>query len=196
MAEKAGLSVVAHYRPATAKKLGAALPAHAAVVELADTLAVEQAMAGCTTVLQLIGTMRKRFAAGDTYETSDIGTTRQLCDAAKRAGVDHVVLLGSAGTGSPMGAYLKAKAEAERIVRESGIAFSIFRPSALEGGVHRKIPGLGAVTNLLGLDKYRPITLEQLSSAMLKCAADRAPLGAILEGKPLFALVDAAAALR
>src|SRR5207245_164039 len=93
------------------------------------------ALARCTTVTQLIGTTRKRFAAGDTYESSDIGTTRQLVDAAHAAGtIDHFILLTSVGAGKPRGAYLRAKAEAERIVIESGIAYTIFRPSFLIGG--------------------------------------------------------------
>lgn len=196
MAVKAGLDVIPHVRPATAQKLGAATPANAAVLELGDAPALEAALRGCTTVLQLIGTMRNRFARGDTYETSDIGTTRQLCAAAARAGVDHVVLLSSTGAGRPMGAYLKAKAEAERIVRESGVAWSIFRPSAFEGGGHKGVPGLRAVTGALGLSKWKPIRLEELASALVKCAADRAPVSAVLEGAPLWELVEAASALR
>ena len=132
-------------------------PEGAAVLELADAPALETALSGaggaggCTTVVQLIGTMRKRFSTGDTYETSDIGTTQQLVDAAKKTGVDHLVLLSSVGAGSPMGAYLQAKARAEAIVRESGIPFTIFRPSAFVGEGHRPPPGMKLLTRALGL---------------------------------------------
>ena len=196
MAVQAGLDVIPHLRPGTAQKLGAQAPPNAAVLELSDAPALEAALRGCTTVLQLIGTMRSRFARGDTYETSDIGTTHKLCAAAVRAGVDHVVLLSSTGAGRPMGAYLKAKAEAERIVRESGLAWSIFRPSAFEGGGHKGVPGLRAVTSALGLSKWKPIRLEELASALVKCAADRSPVSAVLEGGPLWELVESASALR
>ena len=94
-------------------------------------------MSECTTVVQLIGTMRKRFAQGDTYESSDVGTTRQLVAAATEAQIDHFVLLSSVGADKPMGAYLKAKAEAERIVFDSGIPWTVFRPSSFDGGGHR-----------------------------------------------------------
>jgi len=126
MADRHGISVVPHVRPKSASSL-----AHPNVVaiDLGDA-GLPAAMQGCTTVVQLIGTMKKRFAKGDTYETSDIGTTRQLVEAAKRAGVDHLVLLSSVGAGRPMGAYLEAKAKAESLVKESGIAFTIVRPSA------------------------------------------------------------------
>ena len=146
-------------------------------------------MRGCTTVVQLIGTMRNRFARGDTYETSDIGTTAQLIAAAKGAGVQHLVLLTSVGAGKPVGAYLKAKAKAESLVRESGIPWTIFRPSVLVGGERKSIPGMKGFTRLLGLKAYEPITLEELAAAMLQCAVDQAPLGAALEGASLWELV-------
>ena len=133
--------------------------------------------------------MRHRFAKGDTYETSDIGTTAQLIAAAKPAGVDHLILLTSAGAGRPVGAYLKAKARAEALVRDSGIPWTIFRPSALEGGERKPIPGFKGLTRLLGLKSFEPISLEELAAAMLQSAADRAPLGAVLEGTSLWELV-------
>ena len=114
-----GVPVVAHVRPKSASSELAQGWPRKAVVELADPAALGEAMRGSTTVLQLIGTMRKRFGAGDTYETSDIGTTRQLVEAAKGAGVDHLVLLSSLGAGRPVGAYLKAKAEAKPAKKEA-----------------------------------------------------------------------------
>lgn len=185
-ATKQHVDVLAHARPASASKLG---QRPVAALELTDPK-LPEVMRGCTTVVQLIGTMRKRFAAGDTYETSDIGTTRSLVEAAKACGtVDHLVLLSSVGAGSPMGAYLKAKAEAERLVTSSGIPFTIFRPSAFEDreGVHTA--GFGAITRLLGLKKYQPIKLQQLAGAILKAAVDRAPLDKALEGAALWDLV-------
>src|SRR4051812_43337599 len=116
MARAEKIAIVPHARP---KSAGSA-PEGAAVVDLGDAAALSKAMKGCTTVVQLIGTMKKRFATGDTYETSDIGTTRQLVEAAKSCGtVDHLVLLSSVGAGRPVGAYLQAKAKTEEIVRKS-----------------------------------------------------------------------------
>src|SRR4051812_465786 len=88
-----GLPPVPHVRP----KSAANAHPRAVVVDLADAKALAQAMSGCTSVISLIGTMRHRFAQGDTYETSDIGTTRQLVAAARAVGVDHFLLLSSVG---------------------------------------------------------------------------------------------------
>lgn len=185
LAEARGLEVRPHVRPASAAKLNH--PRQVAV-DLGDP-ALAGALEGCTTVVQLIGTMKKRFASGDTYETSDIGTTRQLVAAAKQAGVKHFILLSSVGAGRPVGAYLKAKAQAEALVRESGLPFTLFRPSAFEDREGQSMPGARALTKLLGLATYQPIRLEELASAIAHVAATGAPTGVALEGKSLWAVV-------
>lgn len=187
-----GVSVLPHVRPRSTGTDPASTWPKKAVLELADAPALAEAMRGSTTVLQLIGTMRKRFAAGDTYETSDIGTTRQLVDAAKAAGVDHFVLLTSVGAGTPVGAYLKAKAEAERIVRDSGLAYTMVRPPALEGEYHRPPGFMHTVAKLPLLHNLKPMHLDQLAAVLLRVSERRAPLNAVLEGKSLWAEVEAA----
>lgn len=189
LASPMAVDLVPHVRPRSAEKVE---HPQRAVLELADHPALVEAMRGCTTVLQLIGTMRKRFSSGDTYETSDIGTTRQLVDAAKEAGVDHLVLLSSVGAGRPVGAYLQAKAEVERIVRESGIDWTIVRPSSFVGEGHRAPPGMSALTRMLGLHTFRPIRMEELAAAILHVAEERAPVGEVLEGRSLWRVVDSA----
>lgn len=182
-----GVAIVPHVRPRHA-----ATDPRAAAFELTDAEALTKVLRGCTTVMQLIGTMRKRFAAGDTYESSDIGTTRLLVEAATRARtIDHIVLLGSVGAGKPRGAYLRAKAEAERIVRESGLPFTIFRPSFLSGPGRRPPPGAGALSRVLGLTRWQPITVVELASALLQVAIERAALGQVLEGDALWQWVPA-----
>ena len=189
-----GVHVTAHLRPKSATSELARDWPRKAVVELSDGETLVEMMRGYTTVLQLIGTMRKRFGAGDTYETSDIGTTRQLVEAAKRAGVDHLVLLSSTGAGRPVGAYLQAKAEAERLVRDSGIPYTVLRPSAFEGEYHQPGALLHVVTKLPLLRRLRPIRLDQLAAVLLRVAERRAPLNTVLEGDSLWAEVAAAEA--
>lgn len=160
-----------------------------AVFDLADRTRLEAELRRCTTVVQLIGTKKSRFNTGDTYETSDIGTTRMLVDAALPAKIDHFVLLSSIGAGRPMGAYLKAKAKAEAIVLGSSLPYSILRPSAFMGEGH-EVPGLLAkLTERLGLDSYRPISVEDLALTILDIAVHHTQLGAIIEGTELWKAV-------
>jgi uncharacterized protein YbjT (DUF2867 family) len=187
LAREKGIAVVPHVRPRHAST-----DPSVASFELTDRAALASALARTTTIVQLIGTMRRRFASGDTYESSDIGTTAALAEAGREAGVDHFVLLSSVGAGSPRGAYLKAKARAESIVRDSGIPFTIVRPSSFEGEGHRPPPGMRVVTRALGLRRFEPIRVDDLAATILHVTLERAPLGAVLEGETLWAAVEEA----
>lgn len=176
-----GHELVLHVRPRSATRHPLGTDPRARVFELEDAAALREALTGCDAVLSLIGTMKKRFATGDTYETSDIGTTRALVQGAQAAGVPRFLLLSSYGAGGS-GAYLSAKGECERIVRKSGLRWTIFRPSALVsppelgGDAKRSVPpGAVALGGLLAklpaigpaIDDVRPIPLDVLCRAML-----------------------------
>lgn len=190
LAPEAQVDIVPHVRPKSAGRTS--FVEQAAVLELDDEGALVEALRPCTTVVQLIGTMRKRFASGDTYETSDIGTTRTLAAAARKAGCDHFVLLSSVGAGRPLGAYLKAKAEAERIARQSGLDWTILRPSAFEGEGHKLPLGGHFLASTFGGARFRPIRVEQLARAILHVGKTRSPVEAVLEGRSLWSVVEAA----
>src|SRR5208282_1493641 len=132
-----------------------------------------EALGSCTTVLRTIGTMRSRFAAGDTYESSDIGTTRDLVSASKAAGIDHFILVSAVGAGRPVGAYLQAKARAVALVVDSGLPYTIVRPSSLVGEGRKAPSGMKALTRLLRVKTLEPIGLGELAGALLHVAGER-----------------------
>ena len=188
LAAEQGLAVLQHLRP----KPGRLASTTTAVFSLSDVEALRAALQGCTSVLQLIGTTRQRFAAGDTYESSDVGTTRALVDASRETGIDHVVLLSSAGAGYPLGPYLRAKADAERLVKECTLPWTIFRPSAFISETQRPPAAFAALTRALGLRRFEPIQLSLLAEGIVRCAKERAPLDTVLEGSDLFRWVSPA----
>lgn len=202
-AKAAGHDVVAHVRPQSAGKSPLAQDPRARIFDLADAKSTADAMSGCAAVLSFVGTMRNRFAAGDTYESSDVLSTEQLVNGATSAGVPRFLLLSSYGAGG-MGAYLKMKARCEQIVKDSGLRWTIFRPSALvspEGGPEgthgtRKVPGaasavFGVMRGIPGLgplaDDVRPMPIEVLCDAMLR-VLEQPRDGATLEGRDLWVL--------
>jgi len=159
-----------------------------AALELSDPKLVE-VMRGCTTVVQLIGTMRKRFASGDTYETSDIGTSGSWWRRPGRAARSITSCCSPAWGAGAAGRVPPGQGRSRALVTGSGLAFTIFRPSAFEDREGVFVPGMGAITRLLGLKKYQPIKLAELASAILFAATERSPLGVALEGGPLWDLV-------
>src|ERR1700694_4644184 len=96
----AGLSVIPHVRPKTAAKHPMGKDPDALICDLSDAAALDAAMARVQAVVCLVGTMKKRFATGDTYESSDYQPVVYLVESARRAGPDarHFVLLSSFGT--------------------------------------------------------------------------------------------------
>lgn len=81
------------------------------------------------------------FVAGSGSKTGPDKTTsvdqegaKRLIDASKKEGIAHFVMLSSMGADHPQGElehYLKAKAEADRYLKESGLTYTIFRPGYL-----------------------------------------------------------------
>lgn len=184
LATAAGHDVRFHIRPQTAPKTPLARDPRAYILDLDQQAELIAALEGVESVFCLIGTMRKRFAQGDTYESSDIGATQHLLDAAKAAHVPQFILLSSFGAGG-LGAYMQMKGKVEDMVKTSGMSWVIFQPSALESppdglaGHHgrREVPGfvsalgrgLRALPGARGFaDDWRPMPLDVLARAMLR----------------------------
>jgi uncharacterized protein YbjT (DUF2867 family) len=186
----AGWEMVPQVRPKSAGKWTE--EPEAALVELADETALDAALRGCDAVICAIGTMKKRFASGDTYETSDIGATRLLQAAAARCAVERFILVSASGADWILGAYYEAKREAERIAKLGPPSWTIIRPSALErqgdGGKLRWL-GKAGLPGLRGLwDDSRPIPVEVVAEAMLEALRSNRGREEVLTGRDLWQL--------
>lgn len=82
----------------------------------------------------LINTYWVRFPRGKATFESAVQNTRILVDAAKRAGIQRIVQVSIANPSheSSLG-YYRGKAQLEQIVRESGLAYTILRPTVIFG---------------------------------------------------------------
>ena len=207
-----GFEVIPHVRPKTALRHPLGKDPAVLVIDLAESPRLDAAMARAQAVVCLVGTMRKRFAAGDTYESSDYRPVVQLVESAKgvaSAEPRRFVLLSSLGA-RPGGGYLGWKRKAEEVVRRSGLPFAIVRPSFLDSthagsqpsdGAQRKPPPLlGAMVRLAGalpglrdrsLD-WRPLPVEVLCSAIARILQGPAP-NAVLLGRDLWRLAQVGA---
>jgi uncharacterized protein YbjT (DUF2867 family) len=205
----AGFDVIPHVRPKTAARHPLGKDAEALVADLGDRQRLDAAMARAQAVVCLVGTMRRRFAAGDTYESSDYLPVVQLVESAQRlpsAAPRHFVLLSALGARAGSG-YLGWKLKAEEVVRKSGLVQTILRPSFLDSthsgseasdGTQRKPPPLsaallGAIGLLPGLrgaaDDLRPLPVETLCEAIVRILRERAPQGT-LKGREIWGLAS------
>ena len=106
-----------------------------------DPERLREAFAGCEAVAHLAGINR---SVGDqTFERVHVEGTRHVVAAAQAAGARKVILLSFLKARPNSGSrYHETKWEAERIVSESGLAYSILKAGVIFG------PGDGMVTNI------------------------------------------------
>ncbi len=99
-----------------------------------DSSATAEFAAGAQATVNAIGIRREFPKQGITYERLHPGATGLLCDAAAAAGHSRMVLVSAMGTrdGAPTN-YWRTKWEAERLVRTSGLGWTILRPSLVHG---------------------------------------------------------------
>lgn len=205
MAEAAGHALTLHVRPSSRARSPFGDDPRAAVFDLSDAEATEAALRGHDAIVSFVGTMRARFAHGDDYTSSDLGSAQQLARGARRAGVPRMLLLSSVGAGG-VGAYLKMKLACEEAVRAEGLDCTFFRPSILvspawaASGSHgaRRAPlgttallgGLGLVPGLSGLSlDYKPIPIERVCAGFLDALAKpEAYSGRVVLGRDLWQL--------
>jgi uncharacterized protein YbjT (DUF2867 family) len=129
----------------------------------------------------LINTYWVRFPHGTSTFESAVRNTRILIDAAKAAGVGRVVQVSIANPSheSPLG-YYRGKAQLEQIVRESGLAYAILRPTVIFGledilinniaWFVRHFPVFGVPGD--GRYRIRPIYVEDMAKLMVDALGD------------------------
>jgi uncharacterized protein YbjT (DUF2867 family) len=159
-------------------------------------------------IFALLGTTRARSreaaarGSRDTYETVDYGLTALLIQAAVRAGIKpRFVYLSAAGVKrGASSAYYLARWKAETLLRESGLPFTIARPSFITGPGRddaRPMERAGAavvdaslsLAGILGArklkERYRSTTSTILAAALVRLSGDHGAEGKIAESEDL-----------
>ncbi|HEY2746031.1 MAG TPA: NAD(P)H-binding protein [Polyangia bacterium] len=161
--------------------------AGAVVCDPRDVAKLTDGMRGCDAVVQLIGTVRARFAEGD-YDDIDYGTTVALGQAAQAAGVPRLLLLSSVGAASARGKYLAVKRKTEAWVEASGLEYTIVRPSFIVGQGRRAAQVLGFLT--YPIPSLRGIEVHDLARVFLRALERRDEVrNKILEGSSIWKLL-------
>ena len=167
-----GLTVRALVRGGAARAAALLELAGAEIAEghLGDPDSLERALGGCRTVVHLIGILRERGL--QSFEAVHVGGTTALVQAARASWCERILYVSALGARlDSFSAYARTKAEAEELVRRSGLSWLVLRPSivlAREGefyGILRRlvsfpiVPVLGPGTSLL-----QPIVADDLAA--------------------------------
>jgi NADH dehydrogenase len=119
------------------KRAGEAENVEFAAADVTDTASVAAAIAGCDTIVNAVqfdGYPIENPRCGLTFERIDYGGTVAMIEAAKRAGAANFIYIsGAAADENSAQPGFRAKGRAERAIRESGLSFTILRPSLVYG---------------------------------------------------------------
>src|SRR5882762_7059979 len=123
------------------------------------------------TFVQLIGVTHPNPAKKDEFRVVDLGSARAAIDAAREAGIRHFVYVSVAQPAPVMKFYIEVRAEAEKMIRESGMNATILRPWYVLGTVLLKpmywfmerIPAARESAQRVGL-----VTIEQMVGALVR----------------------------
>jgi len=148
--------------------------------DLSDASALRELFRGCKVVAHCAGINREIGA--QTYQRVHVEATRNVVEAAKAAGVEKIVLMSflraRANCGSP---YHESKWEAEEIVRNSGLDYTIIKAGVIYGLGDHMLDHLShalhtfPVFGLVGFKEksVRPLAVEDLVHVMRAAILDR-----------------------
>ncbi len=148
------------------------------------------AFAGVETVFHLVAIIRERGQA--TFQRVNVEGTRNVVRACRAAGVRRLLHLSALGVrDDPAYRYIYSKYLGERAVRESGLDWTIFRPSVIYG------PGFGFFDRLLqsirmapppivpvpgsGRARFQPIWVGDVVECVVRALANPGSVGQTYE---------------
>jgi len=149
-----------------------------------DPLALQAVVAGCDAVINLVGVLhdgrgRRGFAG------AHVELARTVVGACRAAGVRRLLHMSAlAAAADAPSAYLRSKGEAERIVRESGLDWSIFRPSVIFGPKDSFLNLFACLSRLMPVlvlaspdAKFQPVYAGDVAEAFVRALGDRSSYG-------------------
>lgn len=101
-----------------------------------DPEALTVALAGADAVINLVGILNERGRNGKGFKRAHVELVEHLLKACRETGVKRLVQLSALNAGTDdanASHYLKSKGEAERLIRESGVTYTIVQPSIIFG---------------------------------------------------------------
>jgi len=98
---------------------------------LDDTSSLRAACAGCGVAIHLAAVIEAR--AKDEYRKVNVSGTKNLAESCRSENLKQFIFISSANTVSGQSRYAASKREAEEIVINSGLNYTIIRPTFLYG---------------------------------------------------------------
>lgn len=149
-----------------------------------DPASLRRALPGCDAIIHLVGIISE--VGRNTFENAHVLATRHVVEAARAAQVGRHVQMSALGTRpDAVARYHQTKWAAEELVRASGLAWTILRPSLIYGAEDHftnlfaalarwspVLPVMGSGTALL-----QPVAVEAVALACVRALTEPAAVG-------------------
>ncbi|HYA35444.1 MAG TPA: complex I NDUFA9 subunit family protein [Candidatus Binataceae bacterium] len=157
---------------------------------------LESALAGANAIVNAVqfeGYPVEDPKRGLTFERVDLGGTRALLDAAKKVGATRFIYIsGAAADETSSHPGFRAKGLAERAVRESGLQYTIFRPSLVYGAEDKVVNMLAKALRFApvfavpgtGRQKVQPVLVDDLAACVVLALGGKGINGTYEVGGP------------
>lgn len=176
--------------PKRASDLVAQYDCEIAVGDVLDPASLDRAMSGVTAVVHLVGIIYETPRVS--FEQAHTQATANVLAAARAAGVRRYIQMSALGTRpKAVSRYHQSKFAAEELVRQSGLDWTILRPSLITGAGDKSLnllssffrapldflncytfPNLGGGTSLV-----QPISVEEVACAFVRALSNTVAVG-------------------
>jgi len=155
-----------------------------AVADVHDSSQLAALLRGAEAVINLVGVLHEGRGHAS-FQAAHVELTRKVVAACKEGSVPRLLHMSALGA-DPAGPsrYQRTKGEAERIVRESGLGWTIFRPSVIFGrgdgflNLFARLLQLAPVVPLACPNtRFQPVYVEDVAQAFVKSLGDLASVG-------------------
>lgn len=152
-----------------------------------DPGSLREAFRGCDAVVHLVAIIREKPGTRTTFERVHVEGTRNVVEAARAEGARRFLLMSANGVELDLDtAYLRTKRAMERMVREAGFDWTIFRPSYIAGdapggfdaqfaGILDKAPVLPSFAG--GRFEIQPVSRHDVAQAFARALATPESVG-------------------
>src|SRR5215218_490907 len=156
--------------------------------DVTDPDSLEGALDGCEAAISLAAIIEER--GRNTFDAVIRQGNVNLVAAARLAGIGRFILMSALGARhDPAFPYFEAKWQAEQVVKNAGIAWTIFRPSIIFGpgdgfinvlaDLIRKAPIIPVVGS--GQTKFQPVSVNEVAESFVKALDDPSTAGQTYE---------------
>jgi uncharacterized protein YbjT (DUF2867 family) len=196
---KAGHEPSLLVRPGSASKVVHAGQCRLVAGSLSDRKSINETVGQCDAVIYNVGILRENPSQNLCFENTQYLGVVDVVDAAVKAGVKHFLLMSANGIEPPKTPYQETKSRAEAYVRQSNLAYTIFRPSVIFGDPRGKmefatqlyqdmirmpIPAIGFHTGLrpsTGAVMMSPVHVQDVADAFIRCINNASAFGKVYE---------------